>query len=67
MSNFGVAPEITAQYLESFGVKQKVNRGIKYAKQLKIASVPMIVVDGNADAAGDEVNADTIAAADATR
>tara|TARA_B100000780_G_scaffold219466_1_gene158565 strand:- start:206 stop:829 length:624 start_codon:yes stop_codon:yes gene_type:complete len=46
LSNFGVAPEITAQYLESFGVKQKVNRGIKYAKQLKIASVPMIVVDG---------------------
>ena len=46
LSKFGVAPEVTAQYLESFTVKQKVNRGIKYARQLKISSVPMIVVDG---------------------
>ena len=46
LSKFGVAPEITAQYLESFSVKQKVNRSIKYARQLKISSVPMVVVDG---------------------
>tara|TARA_B100000767_G_scaffold217447_1_gene205154 strand:- start:428 stop:1051 length:624 start_codon:yes stop_codon:yes gene_type:complete len=46
LTGFGVAPEVTAQYLESFTVKQKVNRGIKYAKQLKITSVPMLVVDG---------------------
>lgn len=46
LAGFGVAPEVTAQYLESFTVKQKVNRGIKYAKQLKITSVPMLVVDG---------------------
>jgi|TARA_B110000261_G_C13080075_1_gene355602 thiol:disulfide interchange protein DsbA len=46
LSKFGVAPEVTAQYLDSFTVKQKVNRGIKYARQLKISSVPMIVVDG---------------------
>jgi thiol:disulfide interchange protein DsbA len=46
LSKFGVAPEVTAQYLESFTVKQKVNRSIKYARQLKISSVPMIVVDG---------------------
>ena len=44
--NFGIAPELTEQYLNSFSVKQKVNRGIKYAKQLKITAVPMMVVDG---------------------
>jgi thiol:disulfide interchange protein DsbA len=46
LSNFGVAPEVTSSYLNSFGVKQKVNKGIKYARQLKVASVPMVIVDG---------------------
>ena len=46
LSNFGVAPEVTSSYLNSFGVKQKVNKGIKYARQLKVASVPMLIVDG---------------------
>jgi|TARA_B110000977_G_C10772710_1_gene375312 thiol:disulfide interchange protein DsbA len=46
LSKFGVAPEVTDQYIQSFSVKQKVNRSIKYAKQLKIDSVPMMVVDG---------------------
>jgi thiol:disulfide interchange protein DsbA len=46
LANFGIAPELTEQYLNSFSVKQKVNRGIKYAKQLKITAVPMMVVDG---------------------
>ena len=46
LEKFGVAPEVTEQYLNSFSVKQKVNRGIKYAKQLKISAVPMIIVDG---------------------
>ena len=40
------APEVTDQYIQSFSVKQKVNRSIKYARQLKIDSVPMMVVDG---------------------
>ena len=34
------------QYLNSFAVKQRVNRGVKYAKQLKLSSVPMVIVDG---------------------
>ena len=46
LSNFGIAPEVTSSYLNSFGVKQKVNKGIKYARQLKVASVPMVIVDG---------------------
>ena len=46
LSKFGVAPEVTLQYLNSFSVKQKVNRGIKYAKQNKVSAVPMIIVDG---------------------
>ena len=46
LSKFGVAPELTLQYLNSFSVKQKVNRGIKYAKQNKVSAVPMIIVDG---------------------
>ena len=46
LANFVIAQELTEQYLNSFSVKQKVNRGIKYAKQLKITAVPMMVVDG---------------------
>ena len=46
LEKFGVAPELTSQYLNSFTVKQRVNRGIKYAKQLKIDGVPTIIVDG---------------------
>ena len=46
LGKFGVAPEVTKQYLNSFGVKQKVNMGIKYARELKISSVPMMIVDG---------------------
>ena len=46
LSKFGVAPEVTKQYLNSFTVKQKVNRGIKHSRQLKISSVPMMIVDG---------------------
>ena len=46
LKNFGVAPEITSQYLNSFTIKQKINRDAKHAKQLKISSTPMIVVDG---------------------
>ena len=37
---------MTEQYLNSFTVKQKVNRGIKYARQLKIDGVPTMIVDG---------------------
>ena len=46
LAKFDVAPEITLQYLNSFSIKQKVNRGIKHARQLKVTSVPMIIVDG---------------------
>ena len=46
LAKYGVAPEVTSQYLNSFSVKQKVNRGIKYAKQVKVSAVPMMVVDG---------------------
>ena len=46
MKNFGVAPEMTEQYLNSFTIKQKINRDAKHSKQLKIDSTPMIVVDG---------------------
>ena len=46
LKNFGIAPEMTEQYLNSFTIKQKINRDAKHAKQLKISSTPMIVVDG---------------------
>ena len=46
LKKFGVAPELTTQYLNSFTVKQKVNRAIKYARQLKIDATPTMIVDG---------------------
>lgn len=46
LEKFGVAPEVTSQYMNSFGVKQKVNRSIKYGKQVKVTGVPMMIVDG---------------------
>ena len=42
----GVEEDKSKQYLNSFAVKQKVSRGIQVSRQLKITSVPMIVVDG---------------------
>ena len=32
--------------MNSFGVRQKVNRSIKYGKQVKVTGVPMMIVDG---------------------
>ena len=46
LSKFGVAPEVSAQYLNSFTVNQRVNRSIKHSRQLKVSSVPMMIVDG---------------------
>ena len=46
LSKLGVEEEKSKQYLNSFGVKQKVSRGIQVSKQLRITSVPMIIVDG---------------------
>ena len=46
LSKLGVDEEKSKQYLNSFAVKQKVSRGIQVSKQLKITSVPMIIVDG---------------------
>jgi hypothetical protein len=37
---------MSEQYLSSFAVTQRVNRGIKYARQLKVAAVPQMIVDG---------------------
>ena len=47
LKGFGVAPETSEAYLKSFAVKQKVSRGIKIAKQLKLSSTPMLIVDGS--------------------
>ena len=46
LSKLGVDEEKSKQYLNSFAVKQKVSRGMQVSKQLKITSVPMIIVDG---------------------
>ena len=46
LKKFGVAPEVSKQYMNSFTVKQMVNRGIKHARQLKVSSVPKMIVDG---------------------
>ena len=46
LKKFGVAPEVSKQYMNSFTVKQMVNRGIKHSSQLKVSSVPMMIVDG---------------------
>ncbi len=46
LSKLGVEEEKSKQYLNSFAVKQKVSRGIQVSKQLRITSVPMIIVDG---------------------
>ena len=46
LKKFGVAPEVSKQYMNSFTVKQMVNRGIKHSRQLKVSSVPMMIVDG---------------------
>ena len=46
LAKFGIAPELTSQYLNSFTIKQKINRDKKQARQLKIDATPMIVVDG---------------------
>jgi thiol:disulfide interchange protein DsbA len=46
LKGFGVAPETSSAYLNSFAVKQKVSRGIKISKQLQLGSTPMLIVDG---------------------
>ena len=46
LEKYGVAPEVTSKYLNSFSVKQKVNKGIKFARQMKVSAVPMMIVDG---------------------
>ena len=46
LKKFGVAREVSKQYMNSFTVKQMINRGIKHSRQLKVSSVPMMIVDG---------------------
>ena len=46
LGKFGIAPEITKQYLNSFTIKQKINRDAKHAKQLLLSATPILVVDG---------------------
>ena len=41
-----VAPEVSIKYLNSFTVKQQVSRASKQARQLRVSSTPMMVVDG---------------------
>ena len=42
----GVSSSDLSKYLNSFGVKQRVNRAVELTKQLRVDSVPMIIVDG---------------------
>tara|TARA_B100000513_G_scaffold147178_1_gene68316 strand:- start:256 stop:876 length:621 start_codon:yes stop_codon:yes gene_type:complete len=46
LQGFGVAPEVTEKYLNSFTVKQRVNRATKNARQLRVNSTPIMIVDG---------------------
>jgi len=46
LKGFGVSPEISTQYLNSFTVKQKVNRAMKHGRQLRVPSTPVMIVDG---------------------
>ena len=46
LTGFGVSPELSSQYLNSFSVKQKVNRAMKHGRQLKVTSTPVMIVDG---------------------
>tara|TARA_Y100000996_G_scaffold361733_1_gene304731 strand:- start:662 stop:1285 length:624 start_codon:yes stop_codon:yes gene_type:complete len=46
LKGFGVSPEISKQYLNSFTVKQQVNRAMKHGRQLRVASTPVMIVDG---------------------
>ena len=46
LRGFGVAPELSEQYLNSFTVKQQVNRAMKHGRQLRVSSTPVMIVDG---------------------
>ena len=45
-NKLGIQSSDVSKYLNSFGIKQKVKRSIELTKQLKVDSVPMIIVDG---------------------
>ena len=45
-NKMGVAPSEFSRYMNSFSVKQRVNRAIELTKQLRVDSVPMLIVDG---------------------
>ena len=42
----GITPSEFSRYLNSFSVKQRVNRAIELTRQLRVDSVPMLIVDG---------------------
>jgi len=46
LKGFGVSPEISKQYLNSFTIKQQVNRAMKHGRQLKVPSTPVMIIDG---------------------
>ena len=46
LERFGVAQEVSLKYLNSFTVKQQVSRASKQARQLRVSSTPMMIVDG---------------------
>ena len=45
-SKVGVDSSELSKYMNSFGVKQRVNRAVELTKQLRVDSVPMLIVDG---------------------
>ena len=45
-NKMGITPSEFSRYLNSFSVKQRVNRAIELTRQLRVDSVPMLIVDG---------------------
>ena len=46
LKGFGIAPEVSEKYLNSFTVKQRVNKAMKHGRQLEVTSTPVMIVDG---------------------
>ena len=46
LEKFGIAPEVSIKYLNSFTIKQRVSRASKQARQLGVTATPMMIVDG---------------------
>ena len=46
LKKFGVDKEKTTQYINSFSIKQRVERANKTIRQLQVQSTPTVIVDG---------------------